>query len=330
MTPRERFLATFRDGEVGAAPRYERPIADETVAAWRKQGHIRDVDPVARFDLDRWLLPAVGVGPQFNLRAMPDLDRVVASPDDVPDWLGRHRPENRLPEDWSAAAAELVERDVPLGLQVFRGLFLTFGVRDGDSLVDFCYFLADHPDLMAEMLGHLAALTGGLLRQIAEVVVPDFLLFGEPIAGGGGPVIGPHTFRDVVASYYREVIETGRELGVPVFVWESYGAIEPLLPEVIAAGCDVVWIGHAAAHGVDYRRLREQYPDLGLIGGLDSRLLRLPPLAMATHVRHVCRALLPGGRYAPALDDRVRADIPYGAFATYRAAVDRELPGIER
>ena len=73
---------------------------------------------------------------------------------------------------------------------------------------------------------------------------------------------------------------------------------------------------------MDVRALRRRLgPTVGLIGGVDSRLLQGPVEAIPDQVARQLEPLLAGGRVAPMLDDRVRSITPLAAFEVYRTAL---------
>jgi len=323
MNARDRFLNTLRDGRHDGPPRYERPITDDVLAEWREDGF--SGDPTEVFRLDRWQTAGSG-GAGFDIGARPPLQQVIREPADVEAWLQAHQPEGRSAADWDAQVDEVSTRTEPFGIQVFRGLFLTFGVHQGDDLSDFLYFAHDFPDQLHRMLDHLARMVMSLLGRLLARVTPDYLLLGEPIASSRHAVIGPNTFREFLAPYYRAVIDVGKAGGVPVIIWETYGCATPLLETVLETGVNTLWIGHAMEAGIDYVALRRELgPDIGLIGGIDSRVLYGPQDGIEREVMRMCSGLLPSGRWAPQLDDRSRPGRPYAGFAHYRQCLDKAL-----
>ncbi len=318
MTTRDRFLATLRDGAVGCPPRLEREIRDEVLAVWVEQGYPAGAPPEQHFGLDRWQNAGLYGTPRINLFADPPLEFTPTHPDQAATWREHFRRDGRIADDWAAQVATVEQRDWPLGLGVFRGLFLSFGVSDGDSLQEHLLFLCDYPDTVDAMLRHLTDLTVELVARALEDLVIDFIMFHEPICSHHGPVIGPHTFRRHLAPLYRELVGLGRAAGVELFIFETYGHATPLLPAVLETGCNGLWIAHAAAAGVDYPALRNEFgSDLALIGGVDDRALRDGPEAVRREIGERTKPLLAAGRYLPMLDDRVRENVPLATFELY-------------
>jgi len=322
MNAQERFLATLRDGVRGCAPHFERAVRDDVTRHWREQG-VSDQAAAAALAWDRWQTGGLHEeAPAIDLMPRPVLERPVTSPGDVPDWRARFGDDDRYPADWADHVATLASRDWPFGLSIFRGLLLSLGVSNSASLTEVIYFLVDHGDCVDEMMSYLGDWLIRTLQPAFAQTRPDFVVCREPICSGHGPVIGPAMVRRFLVPLYRRLIECAREAGVGVFIWESYGHPLPLLETVLEAGYNVLHLGLAGSSGIDYLTVRERLgPQVGLMGGIDSRLLAAPSEQMRSEVMRLVPPLLQGGRYVPMLDDRLRADADFAAFAAYREAL---------
>lgn len=313
MTPRQRFQATFVEGRRGCVPRHE-DLRDDILAAWDMP------DALARVALDRWELCTPD-------GAQPALDGVVATPDDAERWLALH-----ALGQCSAPTAlhEGTEREWVRGMSCYRGLLLTFGVSDGATLADFMLFLADHGDLVERMMRRLADFHVALVAPALAALDVDYLLLAEPIASHHGPVISPAMWSRFCAPYYRRLVDLARAHGVRTVVWESWGQVELLLPLVIATGVDTLCLRHAAGAGIDHLALRERLgPAVGLMGGIDARLLAGPAGALDAALARLMPPLLAGGRFVPMLDDRPRAEMSGHSFVAYRERLEAYLRAVE-
>jgi hypothetical protein len=90
---------------------------------------------------------------------------------------------------------------------------------------------------------------------------------------------------------------------------------------MINAGVTMLWISEAVeVSELDYRNLRQRYgPSIGLIGGIPLSILRAPsPEQMRRRLQEIVAPLMQTGRYIPLAGGRVREDIPWEVYKSYR------------
>jgi uroporphyrinogen decarboxylase len=154
---------------------------------------------------------------------------------------------------------------------------------------------------------------------LAKVSV-DYAALYEPIASNAGPVVSPAMFERYAIPGYRRVIDLLVRHGVPLrILCTAGGDLRPLLPSLLDAGINGLWISSITSAGMEYRALRREYgPEVALIGGIDSTALLRGGAAVRQAVEETVPALLDEGRYLPCLDDRPRDDTPFAMYANYR------------
>ena len=105
---------------------------------------------------------------------------------------------------------------------------------------------------------------------------------------------------------YRRVIDLLFRHHVPLRIFCTTGGdLSLLLPSLIDAGINGLWISNIMTEGMEYRRLRREYGhEIGLIGGIDSTALLRGESAVRRAVEEIVPPLLESGRYLPCLDDR--------------------------
>jgi len=80
------------------------------------------------------------------------------------------------------------------------------------------------------------------------------------------------------------------------------GDLTPLLPALLDAGINALWISNVASAGMHYAELRRAYgPELALIGGIDADALCRDQAAVRRAVLQTVPALLERGHYLPLL-----------------------------
>jgi uroporphyrinogen-III decarboxylase len=119
---------------------------------------------------------------------------------------------------------------------------------------------------------------------------------------------------------YRKVIRLLDRHDVPLrILCTTGGNLSPLLPPLIDAGINGLWISNIRSAGMSYTRLRDQFgPDIALIGGIEATALAEDPAAVKKAVENTAPELLHSGRYLPCLDDRPRSNIPLANYQLFR------------
>jgi uroporphyrinogen decarboxylase len=148
----------------------------------------------------------------------------------------------------------------------------------------------------------------------------DYASFYEPIAANTGPVISPAMFKRFAIPGYRKVIDLLATHRVPLrILCTTGGNLSSLLPSLIDAGINGLWISNIQSAGMEYHALRREFgPEIALIGGIDATALAESEGAVMDAVHRTVPALLEKGRYLPCLDDRPRPNIPFANYRLYR------------
>ncbi len=316
LDARNLFLRTARRQPVERVLFLEEAIRQEVLERWYGEGlslrvtvdNYRDFFSLDSYDyIPMWLEAGAGA-----LSSEEDFTRL------------EHRYRNE-PQDfrgagfWRQKASEYAGRQTPLGITGWRGFMLPLFThrREWDSLQDVLLGLHDFPRQVKSALELVADCYIESLNLAFQHMDFDFGVISEPIASPSGPVISPRMFAEFVLPSYRRIIDMFHEHGVDLVVFKSISNIAPLLPMVVEAGIDGIWVTQTS-DAIDYVELRESYPHLLLIGGLDATVLTQDEDTIRNEVTAKVPRLLAGGRYLPALDDNPRENVPYGNYVFYR------------
>jgi len=294
---------------------------EDTLRRWRQEGLPKTGSVAEYFDLETHY--SVGL----TLRSHPFYQKAPDLLHD-PSSFRRHYD----PDQPSRYEKGFVERSLRLheeGRVVYvdasgGGLLQMLGVGDWDSLVGACVALIERPRMVEDLVNRTTDFYCVCLERVLSKVPVDYASFYEPIAYNMGPVISPGMFERFALPGYRKVIDLLERHHIPLrILCTTGGDLRPLLPSLIDAGINGLWISNITNTGMEYPRLRRQFgSEIALIGGIDTTALARDEAAVQKAVERTVPELLASGHYLPCLDDRPRSDIPFANYRWYRRILD--------
>lgn len=326
ITQRQRFLNTLQGEKTDRFPFFDLEPGEETLRRWHREGLPREHSVAAYFNLE----PHHNVG--LTLRSYPFFRKTPGILDD-PTAFDRHYDPD-LPARYDDNYEEKVRRLRRQGRVVYvdasgGGLLQMLGVGDWDSMVAACRALIQRPRAVEELLDRITDFYCVCLERVLSRVTVDYASFYEPIAANTAPVVSPAMFARFAIPGYCKVVELLKRHQVPLrILCTTGGNLIALLPSLIQAGINGLWISNIRSAGMEYAVLRRRFgPDIALIGGIDAGALAKDAGAVREAVSQTVPALLEGGRYLPCLDDRPRSNIPFGHYRLYRHLLEKIAGG---
>ncbi len=317
MDEKQRFLATFRGDGADRFSFFDLEPDEATVKRWRSQGLPRDRSVADFFGLERH--HAAGV----MLRSHPYFKPAPGLLDD-PAAFDRHfsldNPD-RFADDLAERGQRLAAKGRVVTIDAWGGgLLQMLGVHDWKSLSTAMYALVERPDRIHELVEKTSDFYCECLRRVLPLVPVDYATFYEPIASNKGPVISPDMFRRYALPGYRKVLELLGRHGVGLrFLCCTGGNLDCLLPMLLQAGINGLWISNIQSDSMLYPEIRRRYgSEIALIGGIDATALLFGEEEIRATVERTLSELLPAGRYLPCLDDRPRDNVPFQSYRFYR------------
>ena len=246
------------------------------------------------------------------------------------DWeqlkAERLRPtlEGRLPENWSVLLEGYHDRSYPLALGGSQGFFGTPRYLFGETQVLLSYY--DMPDLMHEIVDYLADFWIAIYGQVLDQIDVEVVRIWEDMCYKTGPLVSPAIFREFILPGYRKLIGYLRERGVRHFHVDSDGNVTKLLPLWVEAGVTGLYPFEVMA-GMDVVRVREAFPRLQILGGIDKTALARGPAAIDRELETKIPFMLAHGGYIPHVDHHVPPDVSWEDFAYYRRRLNELIDG---
>jgi hypothetical protein len=317
INQRQRFLGTLLGDGTDRFPFFDLEPDEVTLRRWYQEGFPRRKSFSKYFNLETH--HSVGL----MLRSYPFYQKAPDLLHDPSSFKRHYNPDQR-----SRYARRFVERSGRLhqeGRVLYvdasgGGLLQMLGVGDWDSLVSGCLALGERPQMVEDLVNRTADFYCVCLERVLSKVSVDYATFYEPIASNVGPVISPVMFERFAIPGYKKVIDLLEKYHVPLrILCTTGGDLTSILPSLIDAGINGIWISNIRSARMEYPKLRRQFgSEVALIGGIDSTALARDEVAVRKAVEETVPDLLESGHYLPCLDDRPRSNVPFVHYRLYR------------
>jgi hypothetical protein len=152
----------------------------------------------------------------------------------------------------------------------------------------------------------------GLYERVAAEVQIDHIHIWEDMSGRQGSLISPAMVEEFMMPCYDRIAGFARDHGVRLVSVDTDGNCSELVPVMMKHGVNMFFPFEVQA-GNDILAYRRQYPQLGIMCGLDKRVLS------GTHAdvdREVTKAaaMVKLGRYVPGFDHLIPPDATWANF----------------
>ena len=178
--------------------------------------------------------------------------------------------------------------------------------------------MALEPEWIQEMVATYSDLVVQLQETLfAEEGKPDGIWYYEDMGFKERPFMSPQMYRELVMPGHRKTFAFAHSLGLPVIV-HSCGFVEPLIPDLMAAGMDALQVMEVKA-GMDSRRIKREFGDrLALIGGIDVRCLYGNDLSTVDReLEKRVPVLMQGSGYVLHSDHSIPSNVTYETYAHF-------------
>jgi hypothetical protein len=314
---KERFRNTLLRKGADRFPYFDLEPAEDTLKRWRREGLPEDRSVAEFFKLETHHPAGLMLRSFPYFQGAPDL---LADPSAFERHYDPDHP-GRLDPDFKSKCHDATRKGKVVYTDAWGGGFLQMmGVHDWNSFVSAMYGLKEDPSRIEALVERTTDFYCFLLNKLLAEAVIDYATFYEPIASNSGPVISPAMFRHFVLPGYRKVLKLLVQYGVPLrILCTTGGNLSALLPDLIEAGINGLWISNIRDAGMTYSELRRTFgPDIALIGGIDTTSLAQDESAIRRAVEETVPGLLQFGHYLPCLDDRPRNNHPFQQYCYFR------------
>ena len=277
------------------------------------------------YDLDHVLcrVPANGLTTmpehiEYPLKTRNDWEKIF-KPRFDPNTPGRY------PENLAHHMDDILAKDYMPWLYVGS----LFGrLRNFIGFEQICYMIYDDPDLVDEMIQHLADLTCEILERTMPLVQGKIKIghFWEDICFNTGSMISPDYFKEHVVPRYKQITDVLLKYGIDVVIVDCDGWIGPLVEGWLEGGVNIMFPLERAG-GSDPVMLRNKYgTKLLLMGGVDKRKIALGGDEIIRELEYLAPLVGEGG-FIPHCDHLCPADVTLENYRFYLKK-KREIFGI--
>lgn len=188
------------------------------------------------------------------------------------------------------------------------------------------YAFYDQPELVHDIMEFHADYLIESARPILEKTTVEYINLNEDLAGKGGPLISPKSYKTFIYPRLRRVVDFYKSHGVRYMGIDTDGDSEAVVSMMMDAGVDILWPLERASDQ-DPVRLRKKFGrSLRLWGGVDKRELAKGKQAIDDHLRQLIPLIEEGG-YIPAVDHTVPPDVSLDNFLYYMKRKQALLEG---
>ncbi len=248
--------------------------------------------------------------------SMPEfLDYPVKSPD---DWnrikQERYRLDlidERVVEDWPAFINRIAATGEAVQVGVYPwGVFGT--VRDLLGAEELLISFITEPEMVKDMMRHLTSLWIKLWERVAARVQIDHIHIWEDMSGKQGSLISPAMIEEFMMPCYDRIADFAKTHGVRLVSVDTDGDCSELVPLMMKHGINMFFPFEVQA-GCDILDYRKKYPGLGIMGGLDKRVLSGSLAGVEVEIEKT-KVMLSKGRYVPMFDHLIPPDAKWENF----------------
>lgn len=199
------------------------------------------------------------------------------------------------------------------GYMYLRSLFGPEGVL---------YMFYDEPQLIHACMKTWFELADTVIAKHQEYVTLDELFLAEDICYNHGLLISPDMMREFLFPYYQQLIanikkrqiDKERHLYIQI---DTDGDCRPAIPIYKEIGMDYM-SPFEAASGCDVVKLKKQYPEILMRGGIDKRILAQGKDAIDREVERIIPFMREQGGYIPTCDHGIPEEVSFENYMHFR------------
>lgn len=299
MTTRERMLRTYRHQDVDRILMVDRPW-EGTLARWHREGLPKNIDWEDYFGFDKVVKIFPDNSPRYNEKVIEKTDRysIITTPwgqtqrvfnelDSTPEVLDCYFDSSDKWEEAKKKMFEYHEDRIPwdylkenypkwkaegrfLQLVVWFGFDVAHAHMIGTENV--LAAMIEEPEWITDVFETYLTTSLDLCQRILDAGYEfDGIFWYDDMGYKNTPFFSPQMYRELLKPYHKRAVDWAHQRGL-VAELHSCGFIEPLLPDVVDVGVDMLERIEVKA-GMDPKRIKTMFGDkLAFHGGINAQL----------------------------------------------------------
>lgn len=337
LTERERILRTFKRQETDRIPMVDAPWAG-TIRRWHKEGLPQNVSWFDHFGFDRIIQIRPDNSPRFEEKIIEETERYIirTTPwgvtqkafkalDSTPEALNFYYDSS---EKWGEAKKAMLtyhEDRIPWAYLAenypkwkaegrFLQLVVWFGFDVAHSHMigteNVLIGMYEEPEWITDVFDTYLQTSLDLCQRILDAGYAfDGIFWYDDMGYKGAPFFSPDLYRELLKPYHKKVVDWAHERGL-VTELHSCGFIEPLLPDIVETGVEMLNPLEVKA-GMDPFKLKALYGDkLAFHGGINAQIWDNMDL-VKEEMRRIIPAMKEGGGYMFASDHSIPNSVSF-------------------
>lgn len=331
LTERERILRTYRHQEVDRVPMIDSAWMG-TQKRWHKEGMPENVWWEDYFGFDHEIRVGTDNSPRFEIKVLDQNDRykiqtskwgvtkkIFCELDSTPENLNYYFDSS---DKWEEAKKAMLtyhedripwdrlKRDYPKWKAEgrFTQLLIWFGFDVAHSHMigteNVLVGMLDEPEWITDVFDTYLKTSLDHCQKILDAGYEfDGIFWYDDMGYKGTPFFSRETYRELLQPFHKKAVDWAHERGM-VTELHSCGFIEPLLPDILDTGVDMLNPLEIKA-GMDPQKLKSMYGDkIGFHGGVNAQLWDNIDLVKA-EMERIIPIMKEGGGYIFASDHSI-------------------------
>ena len=245
------------------------------------------------------------------------MDFTLKTAADWPKYKERLQPcDARIHDDMDERLEQAEQTGLPIAMHT--GSMMGW-IRNWMGVENMCYLMFDDPACYGDMVDTISDLICWCIDQTIPRMksTPDLGFGWEDICGKNGPLVSPDIFEKHVAQGYRKVRSKLEQYGVTIYGLDSDGLVEPLIPNWMDAGVNLMFPLEPGTWKASPEAIRKKFgKELLIQGGLDKLVLEKGRDAIDAEIqRHI--PLMKEGGFVMMPDHIITPGVPLDDYKYY-------------